>query len=65
MTLKERLRKLVGLGASSNGAVPKRDISAIFGIGDSGGSNIAKHKDEYLGEAAWSEYQRKMGRTSE
>lgn len=32
-------------------ARPKADISAIFGIGDSGGSDIANHKDEYIGEA--------------
>lgn len=30
---------------------PKADISAIFGLGDSGGSDVANHKDEYLGEA--------------
>jgi hypothetical protein len=30
---------------------PKADISAIFGIGNSGGSNVAKHKNEYLAEA--------------
>jgi hypothetical protein len=43
----------------------KTDISAIFGIGDSGGSNVAREKQKYLGEAAWSEYLRKMGRSSE
>lgn len=30
---------------------PKADISAIFGLGDSGGSDIANHKHEYIGEA--------------
>ena len=30
---------------------PKAAISAIFGLGDSGGSDIANHKDEYIGEA--------------
>lgn len=30
---------------------PKADISAIFALGDSGGSDIANHKDEYIGEA--------------
>jgi hypothetical protein len=47
------------------GEQPKTDISEIFGIGDSGGSNIARHKEQYLDEAAWSEYLRKMGRTPE
>jgi hypothetical protein len=67
MTLKERLHKLVEKdhGASPNGGRPKRDISAIVGLFDSGGSNIARDKERYLDEAAWSEYQRKMGRTSE
>ena len=27
------------------------DISAIFGLGDSGGSNVAMHKDAYVAEA--------------
>jgi hypothetical protein len=27
------------------------DVREIFGIFDSGGSNIAKHKDEYIAEA--------------
>ena len=29
----------------------KADISAIFGLGDSGGSDVAKYKHEYVGEA--------------
>lgn len=27
------------------------DISAIFALGDSGGSNVARYKHEYVGEA--------------
>jgi len=30
---------------------PKADISEIFSMFDSGGSDIARHKDEYLAEA--------------
>lgn len=30
---------------------PKADISGIFALGDSGGSDVANHKDEYIGEA--------------
>ena len=30
---------------------PAVDISVIFDLGDSGGSDIARHKDEYIGEA--------------
>jgi len=30
---------------------PKADISAIFDLGDSGGSDVGIHKHEYIGEA--------------
>ena len=30
---------------------PSVDISVLFDLGDSGGSDIAQHKDEYIGEA--------------
>lgn len=42
---------------------PAAEISAIFGLGSSGGSDIAKHKDRYIGEAVEGEYLRKTGRT--
>lgn len=35
---------------------PKADISEIFGIGHSGGSDIARFKDQYLGEAVETDY---------
>ncbi len=38
---------------------PKADISEIFGIGHSGGSDIARFKERYLGEAAEADYQEK------
>lgn len=41
---------------------PKADISEIFGLFSSGGSDIAKHKDKYVGEAVEAEYLRKTGR---
>lgn len=34
----------------------KPDISEIFGLGNSGGSNVAKHKDEYIGQAVEADY---------
>lgn len=46
------------------GEQPRTDISAIFGIGDSGESNVARNKEQYLDEALDSEYQRKTGRAS-
>ena len=37
----------------------RADISEIFGIGNSGGSNVAEHKDEYLAEAIWEHLQQR------
>jgi hypothetical protein len=34
------------------------DVSAIFDLGRSGGSDVAQHKDEYVGEAVEAEYDR-------
>ncbi|MBA2372659.1 MAG: hypothetical protein H0V74_00455 [Chloroflexi bacterium] len=50
ISLAEYMRRLVDrdLGTENRPAV---DISVIFGLGDSGGSDIANHKDEYVGEA--------------
>ncbi len=30
---------------------PAASVTNIFGIGDSGGSDVARHKDRYVGEA--------------
>jgi hypothetical protein len=40
----------------------KRDVSRIAGLFNSGGSDIAKHKDEYIGDAVWDDYLRSTGR---
>ncbi len=40
---------------------PAADISAIFGLGSSGGSDIGRHKDRYVGEAVEAEYRGKTG----
>lgn len=47
------------------GEEPRSDVSAIAGIGDSGGSNVAREKKRYLDEATWSGYTRKVGRPPE
>jgi hypothetical protein len=44
------IRRLVDDDLTSS-TPPKADISVIFGLGDSGGSDVANHKDEYVGEA--------------
>ena len=50
ISLAEYVRRLVDrdLGEVER---PAADISVLFGLGDSGGSDIANHKDEYIGEA--------------
>jgi hypothetical protein len=30
---------------------PASDVSAIIALGDSGASDVARHKDDYIGEA--------------
>lgn len=40
---------------------PAADISAIFGLGHSGGSDVASFKDEYVGEAVDAEHPREAG----
>lgn len=50
ISLAEYIRRLVDRDLQT-GAPKKADISAIFDLGDSGGSDVANHKDEYIGEA--------------
>ena len=51
ISLAEYVRRLVHDDLSSRGSVRKPDVSDIFGLGDSGGSNVARHKQEYLDDA--------------
>ena len=57
ISLSEYLRRLID---GDVGAEPKRkfDITRIFGIGDSGGSDVAKYKEQYLDEAMEADYRR-------
>lgn len=49
VSLAEYMRRLV---RADLGDTPRRgDVSDIFGLGNSGGSDIARHKDEYVGDA--------------
>ena len=57
ISLAEFVRRAVD-GALDDPERAKPDISAIFGLGNSGGSNVAKFKDEYLGEAVEADYLR-------
>jgi hypothetical protein len=49
ISLAEYVRRLIraDLGEGPRTA----DVSALFDLGDSGGSDIARHKDEYLADA--------------
>jgi hypothetical protein len=58
ISLAEYLRQVVDRDL---GEQPKGDITALFGLFDSGGSDIANHKDEYIGEAFWQEHLRETG----
>jgi hypothetical protein len=61
ISLAEYLRQVVD---SDLGEQPKGDISAIFGLfdtGASGGSDVARFKEQYLDEALWDDYLRRTG----
>ena len=49
ISLAEYLRQLVARDLSPR--MPATNPSRIFDLGDSGGSDVARHKDTYLGEA--------------
>lgn len=51
LSLAEYLRRLVAADLSETEPETDFDISDLFGIGESGGSNVAQHKHRYLGEA--------------
>ena len=50
VSLAEYIRGLVDRDLADD-ADPAPDVSRLFGIGDSGGSDVAAHEDEYLAEA--------------
>ena len=49
VSLAEYVRRLVARDLA--GPQPKRDVTAIFDLGRSGGSNIARNKDAMIGDA--------------
>lgn len=53
ISLAEYIRRLVRADLDTPA---QTGISSIIGIGDSGGSDIAKHKREYIGDAVESEW---------
>lgn len=55
ISLAEYVRRLVRADLDDT---PRTDVSVLFGLGDSGGSDIAKHKDDYIGDAVEAGYER-------
>lgn len=51
VSLAEYLRRLVRRDVREEPTSPLPDIAELFGIGDSGGGDVARHQQEYLGEA--------------
>ena len=49
ISLAEYVRRLVRRDLGDGGTMG--DVSAIFALGESGGSDIARHKDRYVDEA--------------
>jgi hypothetical protein len=41
------------------GPEPSPDVSGLFGLFDSGGSDVARHKDAYIGEAVEARHPRR------
>jgi len=50
ISLAEYIRRLVHDDLADHERVAA-DVSALFDLGDSGGSDVANHKHEYVGEA--------------
>jgi hypothetical protein len=50
ISLAEYVRRLVDRDLGDE-VRPSVDVSVLFDLGNSGGSDIANHKDEYIGDA--------------
>jgi hypothetical protein len=53
VSLAEYVRSLVAKDLAQ--PAPPTDASAVFDLGDSGGSDVARQKDRYMGEAVASD----------
>lgn len=49
ISLAEYVRRLVREDLGGTGTLA--DPSVLFALGDSGGSDVARHKDQYIGES--------------
>jgi len=60
VSLAEYIRRLVR--DDLDGPRPPADVSTIFDLGDSGGSDVATARDSYLGEAFAADHDRSRAR---
>ncbi|HUG83770.1 MAG TPA: hypothetical protein VMM13_04350 [Euzebya sp.] len=51
ISLAEYIRRLVRRDLTDRDPSPTSSLDDLFGIGDSGGSDVAAQQDEYLGQA--------------
>lgn len=51
VSLAEYLRRLVSRDLEDEAPLPAPAITALFGIGDSGGGDVGTHKQAYLADA--------------
>jgi len=61
ISLAEYIRRLVRRDLGEPRA--RVDVSALFDLGDSGGSDVARFKDRYIGEAVEAEWESEAGRS--
>lgn len=61
VSLAEYVRSALLEDLNAERSEARGDIEAVFGLFDSGGSDIARYKDEYVAEAARGEHHRKSG----
>lgn len=61
ISLAELTRRALSRELELPGGDRGEDISSIFDLGSSEGSDVARDKDAYLAEAGWNDYLRKTG----
>lgn len=63
ISLAEYVRRAIDRELAGGETPAAGDITAIFGLFDSGDSDIAAHKDAYVGDAVEAEWMRETGRS--
>ncbi len=58
VSLAQYIRQLVAADGASGVEPPRPAIEDVFDLGDSGGSDVSRHKDDYLGQAVEANQQR-------